>query len=118
MIRSYHNISGIKRDAPGKFTITLSSGVFQDNNYVAIGTANARTDSDDPTDFEINTVGITVREGDEDTLPRTCKVSVVNLAGEYVDSQLIDIAFYGYEPMEASGLQTPTVSRDALYTDS
>lgn len=118
MIRSYHNISGVKRDAPGKFTITFTSGTFQNNDYVAIGTANARNDAADVADFEINTVGITVREGDENTTLRTCKVSVVNLAGEYVDSELIDLAFYGYEPQEASGLQTPTVSRDPSYTES
>lgn len=118
MIRSYHSISGVKRDAPGKFTVTFSSGTFLNNNYVAVGTANARNDANNVADFEINTVGITVREGNDGQNLRSCKVSVVNLAGEYVDSELIDLVFYGYEPLETSGVQTPTVSRDLSYTES
>jgi hypothetical protein len=116
VVRSYHNISGVTRDAPGKFTITFTSGTFSHNEYVAIGTANARNSSSSVEDFEINTVGITTRQGNDGTSLRTCSVVIVNQAGEYVDSERIDLVFYGYSPAETSGV-VPTMQLSPSYTE-
>lgn len=118
VIRSYHNISGIIRLNPGKFKIVFNSGVFKDNNYVAIGTANATDSADSKEDFEVNTVGMVVREmvdSNPDLRSITCVIK--DEAGNYSDAHLIDCVFFGYSKNEASGLPTPTVSLSATYTD-
>jgi hypothetical protein len=109
-IFSYHNISGVRRDDQGKFTITFTSGTFENNKYVAVGTANGRTTASSPEDFEVNTVGIVERLGDDGNSLRTCSVAIVDTAGAYQDSELVDIVFFGYSPGETSGTP-PTVSR-------
>lgn len=118
VIRSYHNISGIVRLNPGKFKIVFNSGVFKDNNYVAIGTANATTSAASKEDFQVNSVGMVMREmvdSNPDLRSITCVVKDDN--GDYVDAELIDCVFFGYSKNEASGLPTPTVSLSATYTD-
>jgi len=115
VVRSFHNISGVQRDAPGKFTITFIPGTWENNEYVAIGTANARNSKTSSEDFEINTVGIVEREGTSSGLTgRTCSVSIVNQAAEYVDSERIDLVFYGYSPSETSGV-VPTMTQNPSY---
>ena len=117
VIRSYHNISGISRIAPGKLKITFSSGTFADNNYVAIGTSNDTTASGSKEDFSVNTVGLVLREGsDDDDGLRTVTYVIKNENGDYVDSEMCDFVAYGYEPTETSGTE-PTAIKDAGYTD-
>lgn len=117
VVKSWYNISGVKRDAPGKFTITFTPGIWENNDYTAIGVANGRNDEDDTGDFDINTVGIVARTGvDSDPTGRTCEVSVINLAGQYVDAELIDLVFYGYNANETSGV-VPTMEKDPGYSE-
>ena len=108
VVNSYHNISGIQKVAQGKFLITFTSGTFMDNNYVAIGTSNATTSADSDEDFDVNTVGIVRRQGDDGTALRTCTFVIKNDAGEYVDGEINDLVCYGYGPGETSGV-TPIV---------
>lgn len=116
VVRSWYGISGIQRDSPGKFTITFLPGTFENDEYTAIGTANARTDSDDPTDFEINTVGMVDRTNTDAGNTRTCSVAIVNQAGLYSDADRIDLVFYGYSPNETSGV-VPTMTLSPTYTE-
>ena len=61
VINSWYNVSGIVKNAVGKFTITFDSGVFANNHYVAIGTSNATTTSGSKEDMDVNTVACVVR---------------------------------------------------------
>jgi len=116
-VRSWHNISGISRIAPGKFKITFASGTFTNNNYVAIGHSNSTTASGSKEDFDINTVGLVMRDGNDDNASlRTITYVIRNDAGEYVDGQINDLVAYGYEPTETSGT-IPTITLAAGYTD-
>tara|TARA_B100002019_G_scaffold213959_1_gene186570 strand:- start:4844 stop:5872 length:1029 start_codon:yes stop_codon:yes gene_type:complete len=105
-----HNISAVERVDAGKFNIIFTSGTFSHNEYVAIGTANGTTTDASREDFEVNTVGIVVREGDDGTALRSCQVAIKDTAGVYQDSEQVDIVFYGWSPDEVSGVY-PTVSR-------
>ena len=117
VIRSWHNISGVTRLAPGKLKITFSSGTFTNNNYVAIGTSNATTASGSQEDFSVNTVGLVLREGsDDDSGLRSVTYVIKNENGDYVDSEMCDFVAYGYEPTETSGT-VPTAAKAAGYTD-
>jgi hypothetical protein len=118
VIRSYHNISGVERLNPGKFKITFSSGTFANNNYIAIGTANATSASGSKEDFSVNTVGTVMRDI-VDNNPNLHSITYVikNENGDYVDSEICDFVAYGYEPTETSGIVTPTTSRSATYAD-
>jgi len=117
VIRSWHNISGVTRLAPGKLKITFSSGTFTNNNYVAIGTSNATTASGSQEDFSVNTVGLVLREGsDDDSGLRTVTYVIKNENGDYVDSEMCDFVAYGYEPTETSGT-VPIAAKAAGYTD-
>ena len=120
-IRSWHNISGIERLAPGKLKITFPSGLFSDNDYVAIGHANGTVASGSKEDMAINTVGTVLREGndgaDDVDNPRTCTYVIRNMAGQYVDSEICDLVVYGYEPGEVSGV-VPTMTVSASYSEN
>lgn len=105
-----HNISGVERIDAGKFNIIFTSGTFSHNQYVAVGTANATTTDASREDFEVNTVGIVVRQGDDGNSLRSCQVAIKDTAGVYQDSEQVDIVFYGWSPGEISGVY-PTVSR-------
>lgn len=115
-VRSYHNISGITRLAPGKLKITFTSGTFRNNDYVCFGQANGRITAGSQEDFAINTVGITQRTGNDGTALRSCTFLILNEAGEYVDSEICDFVAYGYEPLESSGV-TPNMLKDASYSE-
>lgn len=111
-VRSYHNIQQIERLDEGKLKITFSSGVFDNNDYVAIGTANATTAAGSLEDFTVNTVGLVLREGnngpDDVNNPRTITYSIRNENGDYVDSNICDFVAYGYGEAETAG-PPPTV---------
>ena len=109
VIRSYHNVSGITKNGVGKFTITFNSGVFTNNNYVAIGTSNGTTSSGSKEDMSVNTVSCVIREGnDDDTGLRTCSFVIQNKGEVYVDGKVNDFVAYGYDPASTSGT-VPTV---------
>ena len=110
VINSWYNVSGIVKNAVGKFTITFDSGVFANNHYVAIGTSNATTTSGSKEDMDVNTVACVVRDGsdDDDRGLRTCTFVIQNDAGEYDDGKINDFVAYGYEPSAISGA-VPTI---------
>ena len=117
-IRGYHGISGIERLNPGKFKITFNSGVFKDNTYVAIGTANGTTASGSKEDMTVNTVAFVLRDmvdNNPDLRSTTCVIKTE--AGGYADAELVDCVFYGYAQNEASGLPIPTTSVSPTITD-
>lgn len=118
VIRGFHNISGIVKLNPGKYNIVFNSGVFKDDNYVAVGTSNGTTASGSKEDMVVNTVGFVIRTSvDNNPDLRQTTVVVRTESGDYADSELIDCVFYGYSQNEASGLPTPTTSLAATYTD-
>ena len=106
-IRSYYNISGITRLAPGKLKITFNSGVFDSNFYVAIGSANGTTASGSREDMSVNTVGTVLRRGndgpDDADNPRTCTYVIRNQSEQYVDAEICDFIAFGTEPNETLG---------------
>jgi len=108
LVNGWYNISGIEKLDIGQFKLYFTSGTFGANNYVALGNSNSRTSANDGTDFEVNTVGMVLRQGDDAAALRTLTVYVLNMAGEYVDADLIDVVVYGYSPGETSGV-APTV---------
>ena len=113
-IYSYHNISGISRFAPGKIRVTFTSGTFANNEYVAIGTSNSRGSASSPADFDVNTVGIVERTGNDGTALRSLTFCILNDADEFVDAEQCDLVVYGYEPNESSGT-VPTAIKDPIY---
>lgn len=108
VVNSWHNIDQVERLAEGKFKFTFTSGTFANNNYVAIGTSNARTAAGSQEDFDVNTVACVLREGDDASALRTITYVIINDADEYVDGQINDFVAYGYEPGASSGTP-PTV---------
>jgi len=111
-LRSYHNISQIERLGQGRIKLTFTSGVFDNNNYVAVGVSNGTNSAVDESDFTVNTVGLVLRQGndgpDDADNPRTITYVIRNENGDYVDSQLCDFVAYGTGPAETSGTH-PTV---------
>lgn len=108
VINSYYNIRQLEKTAIGKFKVTFTSGTFGDNNYVAIGSSNARTSKGSREDFDINTVGIVLREGNDSSSLRSATFCILNDAGEFVDAEINDLVVYGRGPNESSGVH-PTV---------
>lgn len=107
VVRSWYNIEGIERLSQGKLKVTFDSGVFVDNSYVAIGTANGTATSGSQEDFSVNTVGLVLREGnvgpDDGSTKRTVTYVIKNENADYVDSEICDLIVYGYSPSETSG---------------
>lgn len=110
LVRDSFGVSGINKDATGKFTITFNSGVFADNNYVAVGSSNARGTSTNGTDFQTNTVGLSFRSGNDATSLRKLTFYVQDDGGQYVDADLNDLVVFGTEP-GGSGSPPVTVTK-------
>lgn len=108
VVKSYHNINKLERLDQGKFKITFNSGVFLDNTYVAIGNSNSTTAAGSQEDFDLNTVGLVLRAGDDGTALRTVTYVIRNDNGEYVDGEVNDFVAYGYGPGSTSGT-APTI---------
>ena len=99
-VNESYNITKLERQAKGKFKVTFASGVFDNNNYVAVGHAMGRHTAGSITageDFTQNYVGLVLREGDESSAssPRTCTFYVKSDDGEYVESEICDLVVYG-----------------------
>lgn len=110
-IEGYHNIEKIHKEDTGKFHITFTSGTFADNNYVAVGNSNANSDND-PADFDINSVGIVARSGDDSITLRGCSFYTKKDTNTYVDAKVNDFVAYGLEPGSESGIPTPISTTD------
>jgi len=110
-VRSWYNIESIRRLGQGKIRITFASGVFSNNNYVALGVSNGTNASGSQEDFTVNTVGLVMRQGnngpDDAVNKRTITYVIRNENGDYVDSEICDFVAYGYSPGETAG--TPPV---------
>jgi hypothetical protein len=98
VVRDSFGVSGINKDGVGKFTITFHSGILADNNYAAIGSSNARGTSINNTDFQTNTVGLSLRSGNDATSLRKITFCVQDDGGQYVDADLNDLVIFGTEP--------------------
>jgi len=109
VVNSFYNVSDVTKNNVGKFTITFNSGVFSNNNYVAIGTSNGTTTSGSKEDMDVNTVACVIREGNDDNDGlRTCTFVIQNDAGNYVDGRINDFVAYGYDPNGTPGT-APTI---------
>lgn len=94
-----YNVSGIKRDDTGKFTITFVSGVFKDNNYIAFGWSNGRSTVDSVTDFNECTVSTSYKTGDDASSLRKLGVAVYDkYNNNYINAKLNQIVVFGTEP--------------------
>jgi hypothetical protein len=110
VVRDSYNIKQIERvdNSPGKFKITFVSGVLENNNYVAMGSSNARSDNDEGEDFDRNTVGLVKRSGDDAATLRSITFYVLNSEGQYVDATMNDLVIFGRNKGSVSGVP-PTV---------
>lgn len=95
IVRASHNIESVEYLDPGKYKITIPSGVLKDENVMAIGHSNSRTTAASQEDFARNTVGITQRTELNGKVSLT--FLVLNEAGEYVDAELNDFIVFGYD---------------------
>lgn len=107
-VRSAYNINTLEKLGVGKFRIHFTSGVLANNNYVAIGHSNSRTSADNREDFDVNTVGVVVRDGDDAQTLRRLTFCILNDAGQYVDAELNDLVIFGFGVNTSSGTP-PTV---------
>jgi hypothetical protein len=106
VVRDAYNVSGIQRLDAGKFKIIFNSGVFANNNYVAIGSSNSTSSSGSREDFSNNTVGIVLREGNDASALRSLTFVVRDDGGQYVNAKMNDLVVFGTEPNGVS----PTVN--------
>jgi len=107
VVQNSFNIRKITRTSPGKYVIYLKNGILPvGNNFVVVANSNARTDSDDMTDFERNTVG--TKRGYNSIDGHFFTFVVLNEAGEYVDAEVNDAIVFGEDlgatRNEASGV--------------
>lgn len=109
VVRSSYNIDSVQRISKGVLKITFASGIFGDNNYVAIGNSNANTGSGTYDSFDINSVGLMLREGDDAITLRSIHYVIRSDDNDLVDAELNDFVAYGLGP-ETVADPTPTVS--------
>ena len=110
VVRSSYNISAITYVAQGQYKIHFTSGTLKDNNYIAVGNSNSiSSSSPSATDFDVNTVGMTMREGDDLNTLRTLTFYVKSDDNEYVDANLNDLVVYGLGSGTTAD-STPTIN--------
>ena len=102
-IYSWNNIESISKKAEGQFKITFTSGTFENNHFVAVGTSNGTNASGSLIDMETNTVACVARSGDDGTMLRSVTYVVRDEGGSYTDSAVCQFVAYGYSPTETSG---------------
>ena len=108
-LRGYHNIDALERIGSGVYKVTFTSGTFLNNNYAAIGISNGLASSGTYDAMEPNSVGITLREGDDGTTLRSLHFKTEQDDGDAVEGAFNDLVVYGYSPGSTSGTP-PTVS--------
>ena len=109
VVRSSYNIDSVERVEKGVIKITFASGTFADNNYVAIGNSNANTGSGTFDTFDINSVGLMLREGDDANTLRSIHYVIRSDDNDKVDAKLNDFVAYGLGPNTVADAP-PTVS--------
>ena len=109
VIRSSYNIDSLERINQGVIKITFASGIFGDNNYVAIGNSNANTGSGTYDTFDINTVGLMLREGDDQNTLRSIHYVIRSDDNDLVDAEINDFVAFGLGP-DTIADPPPTVS--------
>lgn len=109
VVRSSYNIDSIERVEKGVIKITFASGTFADNNYVAIGNSNANTGSGTFDTFDINSVGLMLREGDDANTLRSIHYVIRSDDNDKVDAKINDFVAYGLGPNTVADA-SPTVS--------
>jgi len=103
-IYAWHNIDSIARKGEaGKLKITFSSGTFENNFFVAMGTSNGTTSSGNLLDMDVNSVACIARSGDDGNMLRSVTYVIQDEAGQYVDGKICTFVAYGYSPGESSG---------------
>ena len=109
VVKNSYNIRSIVRTSPGKYVVYLKNNVLLpgSNNFVVLANSNARTDSDDMSDFERNTVG--TKRGYNAIDGHFFTFVVLNEAGEYVDAELNDAIVFG-EDVTSTRNEVSTVS--------
>ena len=108
VVKTSYNIHTLEKLDTGKFKIYFSSGILLNNNYVAIGTSNARSTAANGEDFDHNTVGLVSRGGDDANALRSTTFHVINGEGTYVDAKVNDLVVFGFNVGNSSGVP-PTV---------
>jgi hypothetical protein len=108
-VKDSYNIKELQKLDVGKFKIIFNSGVLKNNNYVAIGTSNSRSTSNSQEDFDLNTVGIVSRVGDDATMLRSLTFCILNDGNQFIDAAINDLVVFGLGANESSGVP-PTVT--------
>lgn len=113
LVLDSYNVSGLRKESVGQFTIIFNSGVFKDNNYAAIGHSNGRSAAGSREDFSENTVALAYRIGDDAQKLRSVSFVVMGEdTGAYLDGTVNDLVVFGTEP---GGSGTTTVSINPSY---
>lgn len=99
VVRDSYNVSGIQKLSDGHFKIIFHSGVFKDNNYVAIGISNAMVGANSAEDFTNNSVGIVTREGNDGTSLRSLVYVIRDEGNRYINAKINDLVVYGTEAL-------------------
>jgi hypothetical protein len=110
VVRDAYNVSGIRKDGVGKFTIIFNSGVFKDNYYVAIGSSNARSTAANGEDFSQNTVATSYRTGNDASSLRSVSFRIQDDGGTYCDGLINDLVVFGTEPAGSGYASSVTVT--------
>lgn len=108
-VNNSYNIKELQKLDVGKFKIIFNSGVLKSNNYVAIGTSNSRSTANSQEDFDLNTVGIVSRAGDDATTLRSLTFCILNDGNQFIDAAINDLVVFGLGSNESSGVP-PTVT--------
>lgn len=108
-VKSYHNIDAIAAVDSGVFQITFTSGTFLDNNYTAVGVSNGLSSTGTYDAMQPNSVGITLRNGDDGTSLRSLHFKVEQDDGDAVFAGHNDLVVYGYNRLSTSGVG-PTIT--------
>lgn len=100
VVRSAYNITQLTDMGTGKFRITFASGVLGSNNYVAIGSSNARSTANAFEDFDRHTVGMVSRSGVDPN--RQLSFVILNEQGQYVDGEINNLVVFANDPNVSS----------------
>tara|TARA_R100000988_G_C4003436_1_gene170740 strand:+ start:1138 stop:2061 length:924 start_codon:yes stop_codon:yes gene_type:complete len=96
VIRESYNIHTLTDNGTGKYTIKFVSGVLGDNNYAAVGNSNATTASGSKEDFDNNTVGLVLRDGNDASSLRSITYVIRKESdNSYVDGHINDLIVFG-----------------------
>ena len=89
-ISALERVSGVAGGERGKFKVYFADNLFDSpDEYVAIGSSNARSSSSGPTDFEVNTVGIV------DRTATSLSFYILDDDGVYRDGHMNDLIVFG-----------------------